>query len=59
MDEENTMYELSIKEFAKVCGYVEDSGYYYQSIKDDIKKLRDVSSWIEIWENGKRKRKEM
>lgn len=48
MDEENTMYELSIKEFAKVCGYVEDSGYYYQSIKDDIKKLRDVSSWIEM-----------
>lgn len=51
-DEEHTMYELSIKEFAKVCGYVEDSGYYYQAIKQDIKELRDVSSWIEI-EPGK------
>lgn len=47
-DDENTMYELSIKEFAKVCGYVEDSGYYYQAIKADIKSLRDVSNWIEV-----------
>ena len=47
-DEQHTMYELSVKDFAKVCGYVEDSGYYYQSIKTDIKKLRDVSSWIEV-----------
>ena len=51
-DEEHTMYELSIKDFAKVCGYVEDSGYYYQAIKADVKKLRDVSSWIEV-EPGK------
>ena len=51
-DEPGEMYNLSIKEFSKVCGYVEDSGYYYQSIKADIKKLRDVSSWIEL-EDGK------
>lgn len=47
-DEAGKVYELSIKEFGNVCGYVENSGYYYQSIKEDIKKLRDVSSWIEI-----------
>ena len=51
-DNGNTVYELSIAEFAKICGYVEDSGYYYQSIKNDIKKLSDTSSWIEI-EKGK------
>ena len=50
-DEQGEIYELSIKDFAKVCGYVEDSGYYYQTIKADIKKLRDVSSWIEIEPN--------
>ena len=47
-DDGQTMYELSIKEFSKVCGYNEESGYYYQSIKSDIKKLSDASSWIEI-----------
>lgn len=47
-DDENTMYELSIKDFVKVCGYIEESGYYYQSIKADIKSLRDVSNWIEV-----------
>lgn len=51
-DEDNTMYELSIKDFAKICGYVEDSGFYYQTIKADIKELHDKSSWIEM-ENGK------
>lgn len=47
-DDTNTIYELSINDFAKVCGYLEYNGYYYQSIKDDIKKLRDTSSWIEV-----------
>ena len=51
-DEERTVYELSIKEFSKICGYDEYNGYYYQSIKADIKKLCDASSWIEI-EPGK------
>lgn len=51
-DEERTVYELSIKEFSKVCGYDEYNGYYYQSIKADIKKLCDASSWIET-EPGK------
>lgn len=51
-DEERTLYELSIKEFSKVCGYDENSGYYYQAIKADIKKLCDSSSWIET-EPGK------
>ena len=51
-DEERTLYELSIKEFSKVCGYDENSGYYYQAIKADIKKLCDASSWIET-EPGK------
>ena len=47
-DDDRTVYELSIKDFSKVCGYDEYNGYYYQSIKADIKKLHDVSSWIEI-----------
>lgn len=47
-DETNTIYTFSIKDFAKVCGYDISSGYYYPLIKDDIKKLRDASSWIEI-----------
>ena len=51
-DDEYTTYELSIKDFSKVCGYVEDSGFYYQTIKSDIKKLADNSNWIEA-DNGK------
>lgn len=47
-DEIGTIYDFSIKDFAKVCGYDISSGYYYPLIKDDIKKLRDASSWIEI-----------
>lgn len=47
-DDTNTVYDFSIKDFAKVCGYDVSSGYYYPLIKDDIKKLRDASSWIEI-----------
>ena len=35
-DDEYTTYELSIKDFSKVCGYVEDSGFYYQTIKTHI-----------------------
>ena len=50
-DDEYTTYELSIKDFSKVCGYVEDSGFYYQTIKTDIKKLADNSNWIET-DNG-------
>lgn len=45
-----TVYELPISDFIKICGY--DNAYYYKAIKDDIKKLHDTSSWIEI-ENGK------
>lgn len=47
-DDMNTIYDFSIKDFAKVCGYDLSSGYYYPLIKEDIKKLRDASSWIEI-----------
>ena len=49
-DEVGTVYELPISEFIKVCGY--DNAYYYKAVKDDIKKLHDTSSWIEI-EKGK------
>ena len=55
-DEQGEIYELSIKDFAKVCGYVEDSGYYYQTIKADIKKLRDEISHYTI--EGDLKREE-
>ncbi len=47
-DDTNMVYELSIKDFARICGYDTSTGYYYPLIKDDIKKLRDISSWIEI-----------
>ena len=50
-DEENTLYEFSIKDFIKVCGYNEVSGYY-TIIKHDIKELADASSWLEM-EKGK------
>lgn len=49
-DEVGTVYELPVNEFIKICGY--DNAYYYKAIKDDIKKLHDTSSWIEI-EKGK------
>ena len=49
-DEVGTTYELPISDFIKVCGY--DNAYYYKAVKDDIKKLHDTSSWIEV-EKGK------
>lgn len=51
-DDENTMYEFKIKEFMKVCGLYDNSSVYYKKIKQDIKDLADVSSWIEV-EKGK------
>ena len=51
-DDENTIYEFKIKEFIQVCGYYDDTSYYYTQIKKDIKELADASSWIEI-EKGK------
>lgn len=47
-DNEFTTYKLSIKDFSKICGYVENSGFYYQTIKEDIRKLANFSNWIEI-----------
>ena len=44
-DKQDTIYELSIKDFVKVCGY--DNKTYYPLIKKDIKELADASSWIE------------
>ena len=51
-DDENTLYEFKIKDFIQVCGYYDDTSYYYTQIKKDIKELADASSWIEI-EKGK------
>lgn len=47
LDDSDTVYTLDIGEFAKVCGYCSGTGYYYTTIKRDIKSLRDTSCWIE------------
>lgn len=47
-DEPGTMYEMTIQDFCKVCGCSSDSGYYYQTIKEDIASIDKAISWIEI-----------
>lgn len=46
-DAEGTIYEFDISEFLKVCGK-DNNGFYYGSIKEDIKSIKDISSWIEV-----------
>lgn len=47
MDDVDTVYTLDIKEFARVCGYLDRNGYYYTTIKRDIKSLFHTSCWVE------------
>lgn len=47
-------YTIRTKDIVDVCGYTQDSGFYYQSIKRDIQKIAAVSCWIET-EPGREK----
>lgn len=40
-------YTIRTKDIVDVCGYTQNSGYYYQSIKKDIQKISAVSCWVE------------
>lgn len=52
-DAPETEYTISIQDVINVCGYTE-CGYYYQTLKDDVQKIANVSVWIET-EPGKEK----
>ena len=41
------VYTLAVKDIIAVCGYNTDGGYYYETIKQDIQAVANVSSWIE------------
>ena len=48
MDAPNTQYEISIDELCAACGIdIDNGGYYYKAIKDDLKKLTD-RLWVEM-----------
>lgn len=47
-DEASTIYTMNINDFCRVCGYDTNNGYYFSSIKRDIKGLADESAWIEV-----------
>lgn len=47
-DEASTIYTININDFCRVCGYDTNNGYYFTSIKRDIKGLADESAWIEV-----------
>lgn len=47
-DTENTIYTINIKEYIDICGLNNNGGYYYRSLKSDIKRIADMSAWIEI-----------
>lgn len=51
-DEPETVYEMRISDFADICGYNMDGGYYYEAIKRDIKTITDTSCWIQVNANG-------
>ena len=38
-DSINTWYEFSIQDICRACGIADDNGYYYTSIKEDLRKL--------------------
>ena len=52
-DSKETKYEISVTEIMNICGLV-NSGFYYKRIKDEIQKMSDKSTWIEV-EPGKEK----
>lgn len=46
--EEPHPYVFRIKDFCRVCGLDDTQGYYYRTLKDELKKLRDKSVWIKL-----------
>ena len=47
-DRPGLWYEISIEELCNACGLIiDDTGYYYKSIKEDLKKLTD-RLWIKL-----------
>lgn len=47
-DKLGTWYELSIEDLCKTCGLImDDTGYYYKSIKEDLQKLTN-RLWIKM-----------
>lgn len=51
-DSPNTMYEFSINEFAKACECTPVNGEYYQTIKNDIQRIAEMSCWIKTGIEG-------
>lgn len=47
-DTGNEEYAFDIKEFCSVVGLDTESGFYYTSLKSQLKNLRDSSVWIKI-----------
>ena len=47
-DKEFKEYVFSIKDFCKICGIDYKSGGNYSELKEQIKKIADKSSWIEL-----------
>ena len=47
-DKPGKWYEISIEDLCNACGLImDDTGYYYKSIKEDLKKLTD-RLWIKL-----------
>ena len=51
-DEPQQTYYFTISEFCMLCNKYKGSGYYYQSIKEDIAAIASVNVWVRQ-ENGK------
>lgn len=51
-DEPQQTYYFSIMEFCGMCNKYKGSGYYYQSIKDDIAAIASINVWVRQ-DNGK------
>lgn len=47
-DKEFKEYTFDIKDFCEVCGIDDKSGGNYTELKEQIKKIADKSSWIEL-----------
>ena len=45
-DTEDTIYEFDVKEFCKAFGLYDTSGTHYATLKEELKKIADVSCWI-------------
>lgn len=44
----DTEYEIEINQFCEVGGMDMNNGYYYTTLKEDLKKMADASIWIRL-----------